>query len=413
MRWGLSARGSTRRRAERFAALVEGAPGGDPAGDRASGDDGELLELVAALRSAPEVHARPEFVADLRAELMAEAETALTEAPGVTPADLARLQLPARHTRRERRIAALVGGVALVGASASVAVASQSALPGESLYPIKRVLESAHTGISLGDAARGSSLLGSATSRLGEAEELGRRGESGDRIAATLESFADQATQGADLLLADYDDSRSESSITRLRSFTADGLATLEALAPVVPYDARDEMLAAAALLTDLDARAREACPTCDTAPTVELPQALAQALAGMQVGLPSAPSSASDPAEATASDPSAEGGDRADQVLPRLPDVDPTQVGPGSIAEPAPSATVGSDEQTRPRPLRDLVDGLRGDRKPSAPPRVPVVSDVVDGVGELLDGLLDPLLDPLTGSLLGGGSDEADGAGR
>ena len=78
---------AARRRAEKFAALVEGASTGRADDARYS----DLLELVAAMRETPAAEARPEFVADLRARLMAEADTALV------PADTSRLTLPARR----------------------------------------------------------------------------------------------------------------------------------------------------------------------------------------------------------------------------------------------------------------------------------------------------------------------------
>ncbi len=48
------------------------------------------------------------------------------------------------------RTATLSKALTSTTATRSVAVASQSALPGESLYPIKRAIESAHVGLSLG-----------------------------------------------------------------------------------------------------------------------------------------------------------------------------------------------------------------------------------------------------------------------
>ena len=64
-----------------------------------------------------------------------------------------------RRTRpgAERRLAAVVSGVALVGAHRAVAVAAQNALPGDALYPVKRGLESAHAGspVDRGDRKAG------------------------------------------------------------------------------------------------------------------------------------------------------------------------------------------------------------------------------------------------------------------
>src|SRR5262245_12318624 len=146
MTWGNRAQ----RRADEFAALVERSSTGERT-DVVDDRDAELLELVGSLRAVPDPQPRPEFVAGLRERLMTEAETVLV------PDDLSKLRLPARQSRRERRLAAVVGGIAIVGATTSVAVASQSALPGEAPYPIKRVSEAAHATLSPGESARGSS----------------------------------------------------------------------------------------------------------------------------------------------------------------------------------------------------------------------------------------------------------------
>ncbi len=174
MTWGLTAQ----RRADRFDAMVEGSPTVETTGAR----DAELLELVGAMRSVPEVTARPEFVASLREQLMAEAPLALV------PDDLSRLQLPARRTGGERRLAAVVGGIAIVGATTSIAVASQSALPGDSFYPVKRAIERVHTGLSIGEGSKGTTILANASDRLDEADQLARQDDFGDdvRIAGVV-----------------------------------------------------------------------------------------------------------------------------------------------------------------------------------------------------------------------------------
>ena len=77
------------------------------------------------------------------------------------------------------------------------------------------------------------------------------------------------------------------------------------------------------------------------------------------------------------------------------LPQVDPEDVGPGSVLDPdevLPSGGASSG------PIRDLVEGLTGGgNNASGQPSIPIVSDVLDGVGQLLEGVLEPVLDPLT----------------
>ena len=148
------------------------------------------------------------FVAALRDRLMAEAETALVAAAAERADTDARLRLrpTTARTRRERRLAAVVGGLALVGATTSVAVAAQSALPGDALYPVKRAIETAHTGSPSARRPQGRDLLGQRRHppRRGRARSAASDAEPTARIADTLDAFTEQAIDGSDLLLADY-----------------------------------------------------------------------------------------------------------------------------------------------------------------------------------------------------------------
>lgn len=246
---------SARRRADEFEALVSGSR-------RATRDPeqyADLLTLVESLRSVPEVPARPEFVAGLREQLMAEAETALV--PG-TPHQLA---MPVRSRRRERRVAALLGGVALVGSTATMAVAAQGALPGEALYPFKRGIESAEVRLAGDDVARGMALLTSAENRLTELESLAADGDAPARglIPGTLEDFSEQAAAGADLLIDAYDDGADQAAVEAVRAFSSDSMDRLEALEPQLPPGAHDELADAGRTLADIDAQAAASCPAC------------------------------------------------------------------------------------------------------------------------------------------------------
>ena len=130
---------SARRRADEFEALLSRGPRTPPSPSATPQKYADLLEVVSDLRSLPEVTARPEFVGSLRERLMAEADTALVRQP---PAPQ-RLAMPTTTRRRDRRLGALLGGAALVGATATMAVAAQTSLPGESLYGVKRGIEAA------------------------------------------------------------------------------------------------------------------------------------------------------------------------------------------------------------------------------------------------------------------------------
>ncbi len=261
-----------RRRAEEFHSLVE-----DPStGGLHDARYAEFLDIVASLRDAPAAQPRPEFVADLREQLMTAADTVL-----VAVEDEARLTLPSRRTARrparERRIAAAAAGVAIVGATTSMAMAAQSALPGDALYPLKRLIEGAETGIAVNEADKGATLLANATGRLAEITALSRDGqlEDGAAIADNFNTFTRQAIEASDLLLADYAATGDESSIAELRDFTGDSMQTLAELESVVPDQARDELLRAARILTQIDAQAQQACPSCGGDGINEIPAIL------------------------------------------------------------------------------------------------------------------------------------------
>ena len=55
-----------------------------------------------------------------------------------------------------------------------MAVASQSALPGDALYPIKRAIENTEAGVRVSDDAKGETILSNASGRLNEVDKLTR-----------------------------------------------------------------------------------------------------------------------------------------------------------------------------------------------------------------------------------------------
>ena len=143
----------------------------------------DLLEVVSSLRSVPEPLARPEFVADLRERLMLAAATELTPVPASARErdDVARLTIKPVRTRRERRVGIALGAVAILGATTSMAVASQGAIPGDALYPVKRAIENTQAGFSVGDDSKGETVLGNASTRLDEVGKLTKKDGPGRR----------------------------------------------------------------------------------------------------------------------------------------------------------------------------------------------------------------------------------------
>ncbi len=255
---------TARKRAEEFNAMLEdtstlAAPDARPELTR-------LADLATSLRTVEAPQPRPAFVADLRERLMVAAESAL--APDTSEQLIARRAEPVRRSARERRVAAAVGGFAIVSATASMAVAAQTALPGETLYPLKRVIENVHTGVQ-GDADdKGGTLLDSASGRLAEVDELSRSGSNDVAvISQTLEDFTLQVSEASDLLMSDFAETGSAASIEQLRSFAARSMRQLQQLQAILPEAARGSLFTAATVLNQIDLQALSLCPTCSDVP--------------------------------------------------------------------------------------------------------------------------------------------------
>ncbi len=372
---------AARRRAEAFHSLIEGEERLHDA------RYAEFQAIVDSLRAQPPVEARPEFVSTLRERLMTAADTLLV------PDDEARLTLPARKPARERRIAVTVGGVAIVGATTSMALAAQSALPGDTLYPLKRAIENAQTGLNLDEGDRGATLLANATGRLAEVRALSSDGvgEDGAAIAQTLTVFTEQAVEASDLLLSDYAETGNESSIAELRDFTGASMETLADLEAVVPDEARDELIAAARVLTQIDLEAERTCPTCGGDGIAEIPRILTQASYATPLQ-----------DDASTSGTTIEGAEESTEFEPKLPDTDGENLPPASVLQPpSTGGTQQSPGDTPDEPTTDPIDELTagltgdGDSQPVSVPDGGDVSGLTDDADELLDDVTDPLLNP------------------
>ncbi|MFJ8580404.1 DUF5667 domain-containing protein [Micromonospora sp. NPDC093277] len=196
----------SRRRAERFAQLLDEANGGRRHHVRSRSDD-ELAALVAVSRrlsaDPPAVEVDTEFRTGLRAMLVATAER---EGAGA-PAQPATAQagtgtrgslLPAATGRRVRaRGAILVGVAAGAIALSGISAASENALPGDALYGMKRSTERAQLALASSDVSRGQLFLDFARTRLDEAATV-----RADRVgfSTVLDDMDADTRQGVRLL---------------------------------------------------------------------------------------------------------------------------------------------------------------------------------------------------------------------
>ncbi len=383
---------SARRRADEFESLLSRTSDA-PLTGRDEARFAGLLDVVSDLRAVPEVAPRADFVSSLRERLMVEADTVLLTQPSAP----SRLAMPAPSRMRERRVVALLGGAALVGATATMAVAAQTSLPGESLYGVKRGIESAQVRLAGDDVARGRTLLTQAETRLSELEDLAA-GTGGNDVLVpdTLDDFTTQSSEGVRSLLAADDRDDSDADLQRARDFAATSLDRLTALQAQLPESARDELLAAGRTLTDLDLELSAACLSCTggvtTTPDFLLssrPQDLLTGLDSDETTLEAAPISGQDVSGLEIPENL-----QAPASLPPGPTASATTGVPDAV--PDPTRTDGTPQVPATDAVTDPVDGG--------------VDDTIDTVtgGDLVDGL-----DGVTGGALGGltsGVDDATG---
>jgi hypothetical protein len=162
----------------------------------------------------------------------------------------------------------------LLGGSAGMAAAAQSALPGEALYPIKRGIERAEAGLSVSTAGRGEDLLRQADGRLTEVKGLlAGTPAAAPQVPSTIQDFIGQAQEGAELMLASFEETSDPATVVAVRQFAASSIAVLQDIARTAPPEAQDELASAAMALKEIDARAAELCPSCgEDLPDLQVP---------------------------------------------------------------------------------------------------------------------------------------------
>ncbi|MEU5825784.1 DUF5667 domain-containing protein [Streptomyces sp. NPDC047803] len=220
---------SAHRRANAFAQALEeqslrGAAAVQPEDPAEQADQGPLLALANGLGELPKPVLDPEVKVVQRAQLVAAMEAMFAQ--GAASADPT---VPGQRNRGSHRASPLrklrprsrwtkglaAGGLTVgvaAGAFGGVAAASSDALPGDSLYGLKRGMEDIHLGLTRDDADRGEIYLDQASTRLSEARRLMERARSGDldheqlgEIRRTLNGMTHDATEGHRLLHAAYE----------------------------------------------------------------------------------------------------------------------------------------------------------------------------------------------------------------
>jgi hypothetical protein len=374
----------------------------------------ELLDTVVLLRAQPEVAPRADFVEDLRSRLMTAAETELVGAPAVVR-QLPQTQPHTRPSRNRRRLATVAASLVIVGGSAGMAAAASGALPGESLYPVKRGVEQVTAAVQLSDAGKGRALLDQAATRLDEVRDLQAQSDPDEAlIARTVDSFRSTADEGSDKLFRAYQADGDTGDITTVRTFAAEQMTDLAGMAGARQAGLDSVLVDAADTVADIDQQARVLCGACAPQSALSPPQALSAGAGALAVqNLLSRPvaQAATDIAQAEAVDqesvsrltraaqesagnlPQASGasGATSDPTLPTVPTdkdaVTSTMTEDGDLVP-----TI----QTGKAAVKGLVSGVTtsvsGVTSTIVPPKTPLgeaVKGVTDTVDDTLNGLL------------------------
>ncbi|MFE2019508.1 DUF5667 domain-containing protein [Streptomyces sp. NPDC059499] len=255
---------SAHRRANAFAQALEeqssqGAAAVQPEEPAEPADHGTLLALANGLGELPKPQLDPEVKVVQRAQLVAAMETMFAEGGASTGPTVpeqrgrgAHRASPLRKLRpRSRWAKGLTAGGLTVGVAAGafggVAAASSDALPGDSLYGLKRGMEDINLTMANGDADRGEVYLDQASTRLSEARRLMERGRSGEmdheslgEVRRTLNGMTHDATEGHRLLHSAYRRDGSIGPIQTLDSFSRSHRESWSSLRDRLPVQLAD-----------------------------------------------------------------------------------------------------------------------------------------------------------------------------
>ncbi|QCX78340.1 hypothetical protein C9F11_23615 [Streptomyces sp. YIM 121038] len=266
---------SAHRRANAFAQALEEHSGQDPAAEQPEepadptvartdtaapgpAERDRLLALADGLAQLPRPELDPEVKVVQRAQLVAAMEAMLAEGTTGDTASVPRqrsrkgahraLRKLKPRSRLSKGIAAggLTVGVA-AGAFGGIAAASNDALPGDSLYGLKRGMEDLKLGMADSDTDRGQIYLDQASTRLSEARRLMERTRAGEldheslgEVRRALSGMRHDASEGHRLLRQAYERDGSLGPIQALSSFAKAHSASWRDLRAKLPVQLGD-----------------------------------------------------------------------------------------------------------------------------------------------------------------------------
>jgi hypothetical protein len=247
-----------RRRAERFARLMEEATGGRRQRVRSPLDDqlAELLTVGRRVATLPvEVDIDPDFRTGLREMLVATAEregigrTATVAEPERDTAG----RRPGRAPSRRRTRGAIVIGVAIGAIAVSgISTASEDAVPGDALYAVKRSAERAQLALASSDVTRGQLYLEFARTRAAEAAVM-RSSDAG--YSDVLDDMDAEALRGVGMLTTAAVQRRDRAPLAVVDAFAASQRQTLGTLLDRADGGDRERLQRSLAMLNAVEKR--------------------------------------------------------------------------------------------------------------------------------------------------------------
>jgi hypothetical protein len=127
---------------------------------------------------------------------------------------------------------------ALLAIASGGVLASSNALPGDTLYPVKRVAESAGLALTFDDASRARRHLEIAATRLSEVEQLAHNSQSApspEVFTSAMDDFDTATSEGSELLLSTAEKDKSAAAAEDLHKWAAEQSDRLAVLEPELP----------------------------------------------------------------------------------------------------------------------------------------------------------------------------------
>ena len=235
-----------------------------------------LLPTVAALGSVSlACRPDPDFVAELGRRLQAEAAE-LAGAAGTAARGQTDVRARIRPARDPGPVIILVGrglprllaGVAasLMAIGGVVGVASRAALPGQALYPVKQVLDTAAVSMAGTDLDKGSRLLSQAQEHIVEASRLVEAPDStAPDVDLALQGAIDDVGRAQALLQRSFAETHDPQALRVSGSFSTRAIPQVDALRDRVPSESLSLVIALRALLGTAASSADRQPTSCET----------------------------------------------------------------------------------------------------------------------------------------------------